>query len=57
MLWQRWRGDLGAALIGLLLSIVGPYFFGAAALAVSAAFRCEDQCQMDRIYSAEPGRR
>ena len=57
MAWQHWRGDLAAALVGLLLSIVGPYVLGAAAVAVSATFRCEDQCQMDRIYRTEPGRR
>ena len=56
MAWTHWRGDLAAALVGLLLSVVLPYALGAAALAVSATFRCEDQCQMDRIYGTESGR-
>ena len=57
MVWRHWKGDVAAALVGLLLSVVVSYVLGAAALAVSATFRCEDQCQMDRIYGTEPGRR
>ena len=50
-MWHHWRGDIAAAIIGLLCSPVLLYALGAVAVAASATLRCEDQCEMDRLYS------
>ncbi|MGI3902468.1 MAG: hypothetical protein ACRYGP_16930 [Janthinobacterium lividum] len=56
MAWHHWKGDIAAAIIGLLLTPIVLYAIGATAFATSTTFRCEDQCKMDRFYAAQAKR-
>ena len=56
IMWTQWKGDAMAVCAGLALSVIVPYLVGAVLVLVSSTLRCEDQCQMDRIYGVSSDR-